>query len=97
MGDVVPIGGKPEDKPHKTGPMRCRGCGHQWVSVRPVEMIDPLECPACKALKGWAETFIWPERRWECNCGCDLFTIGMIGTYCANCGLYQNFDWKDKA
>ena len=34
-----------------SGPAKCRECGHEWVSARPVD-VHVFECPACGFSKG---------------------------------------------
>lgn len=80
---------KQREQPHKTGEARCMSCAHQWIAVAPIG-VTWMECPACSAEKGY---FIYPCLRdgnhWTCNCGNDLFQITQEGTYCPNCGNWQ--------
>lgn len=39
-----------EDKPHEYGECKCRMCGHEAVSVWPVNVVvgrENMECPNC--------------------------------------------------
>lgn len=71
-----------------SGPIRCRGCGHKWIGVNPGGVYE-FECPECGTMKGVRDTFVTPERRFVCNCGCDVFSFSEKNVYCANCGDYH--------
>jgi hypothetical protein len=93
MGAVIDLAKhKEENSPHLRGRVRCIGCKHEWEAVAPVG-TTLLECPECDAHKGlWMGVIMPPERQiWTCNCGGELFYITPDGTFCPNCGVYQNF------
>ena len=35
---------------HKASLVKCDCCGHEWVAVRPKELVK-LECPECMTLR----------------------------------------------
>ena len=75
-------------RPHRVGPARCRGCGHEEKAVvSPLDGPLPMECPACHESKFWYMGVIDPGGlRWECGqCGNDLFFITPAGAHCAFC------------
>ena len=80
-----------EYKPHIQGAARCLDCKHEWQGVAP-EATEWLECPSCSLVRG---RFIHPHYRndshWQCGCGNDLFQVTVEGTYCPNCGAWQDF------
>jgi len=76
-------------EPHKEGTAICANCGHEWVAIAPLGVME-LECPECRCMKGY---FVHPcekeAKHWTCNCGSILFSITPDGVYCPNCGLDQ--------
>lgn len=91
MGEVVSLAGfKKETTPLLSGPARCFGCGHEFVSEAPVG-TRRLSCPECHADKGvFKHDVLRGEDQFQCLCGCDLFAYTTTGgAYCANCGTYM--------
>ena len=70
----------------------CLACASEWEAVAPVGTVE-LECPECHTHKGrFKFAYSAPEAHvWMCNCGNQLFNITPDGTFCPNCGTYQNF------
>lgn len=70
------------------GPVRCLHCEHKWVAVVPVGVIEGLECPECRLLKGVVELLTAPDTVFRCACGCDLYYITPEGCMCLKCGSF---------
>ena len=80
-----------ETMPHLSGEAICLACENRWIAIAPDGCFE-LECPKCGCLKGVWGAWCLTETTWECNCGCDLFRASPNGVYCANCGVYQEFE-----
>ena len=76
---------------HVAGDARCLACKHEWAAVAPVGATW-LECPECALQRGrLIGQYERDHPHWECACGCDLFCVTAAGTYCPNCGNWQDF------
>jgi Zn finger protein HypA/HybF involved in hydrogenase expression len=75
--------------PHRAGPARCLGCGHEWTAVAQSGETR-IECPECKTDKGVFQGLCYPQDGyiWRCNCGNELFLITPDGELCPACGVY---------
>ncbi len=72
---------------HKSGPVRCLGCKHEWVAVSPIGTIT-FECPQCRLMKGVSIGVMSTQfAQWQCCCGEYTFFIDAKGPYCAHCGV----------
>lgn len=81
-----------------TGEARCQACRHEWTETRTArtQEDDPLifECPSCGLCKASMINPYLPsngDTRWECNCGCELFTLREFGAMCINCGVVASY------
>lgn len=90
MGDIIDFAmAKEEREPHSAGLARCLACKHEWQAVAPTGTTW-LECPECSLFRG---RFIGQHTRdtphLHCECGNNLFSVTREGTYCPNCGAWQ--------
>lgn len=95
MGNVTDIN---DYKPHLSGEAKCMHCAHEWVAVSPVGEHSGFECPSCSLFKGVfvGESLPEPDQPfWQCNCGCDVFSLTPNGAMCRNCGITTD-DWMDE-
>jgi hypothetical protein len=93
MGEIIQF--RTEDKQgHLSGEAFCINCKYSWAAVAPMGTII-LECPECHTMKGcfkYGCGFPEGEVQWTCNCGCQMFVIGIDKTICFHCGLTQIFN-----
>ena len=75
---------------HLEGGAVCLSCRHRWEAVV-LPGVTELECPKCGLMRGVLTHNCFPERYWECECGCVYFTVGESHVVCAFCGLVLNF------
>ncbi len=94
-----------EAKPHTAGPIRCGGCGHEWVGVVPIEELM-AKCPECSMDKGLRKQYISPPDNtptYRClNCQTedpegkvtsnDAFILTPFYVMCCNCGNKHEWD-----
>ena len=97
MDNVIMLArGKPEpDEHHRSGPLLCLACKHEWVGVSPLAFRDGFECPVCGLNKGVIRGLhlFREEDHWECPCGNQLMAITRARVYCPNCGRsHKPFD-----
>lgn len=86
---------KKEREPHLQGNAICAGCRHKWEAIAPIG-TDRLECPECHSNKGVFVELVEREHlRWTCNCGNYLMAITPEGTYCVNCGAWQEVKYEN--
>lgn len=79
--------------PHLAGTRVCLGCGHEWVGVTPVGVVECLECPSCNLPKGVTKHLIGAPKGAHvlvCTCGCECLTsyksAGHFYVKCMACG-----------
>lgn len=91
MAKIIEFKPKQLEKRHLEGPAKCIGCQHTWQADVEAGTIW-IECPSCGLEKGvFAVPFIGPSTLRVCNCGNDLFYVGLDGHFCANCGEKQAY------
>ena len=89
---VIPLNSRqaPEaDEDHRSGPMRCLSCQHEWIGVSSLDVDEGFECPKCKLSKGVILGLhtVKDEEHWVCRCKSTLFSITRQRVYCPNCGI----------
>jgi phage FluMu protein Com len=85
MSNVIPLHDHANDDPHVVVQHKCRHCGYENLTVKPVGYIA-VECPECHNETLVPTALITPDEFLECGCGNTLFTLGRTSACCAGCG-----------
>lgn len=74
----------------------CLWCDHRWIAISEVGCTW-LECPRCSRVYGRTRHPVVRDNPgrddstlWVCLCGCDVFRICLEGTYCIDCGTFDD-------
>lgn len=81
-------------RPHLAGKCICLQCKYEWEGVAPLGTLY-LQCPECWLDKGIFNCVTFPERYWECKCGCAHFAVGVSHIVCLFCGISKEFCFND--
>jgi len=83
-----------EQSPHLAGMAVCLGCRLEWAAVTPVGCVSELDCPECRTHRGVMKATCAPPEgvdRFECSCGCQVFSVTIYGALCILCGEERSF------
>ena len=88
MGDVIPF---ERIELQISGEAICSSCHYRWVAVAPIGTKE-LSCPACLTNKGRFIEYVAPgfDEIYQCNCGNNLFYLGINCAQCIECGSFAN-------